>query len=60
MENRTAEMIKGMKYRITHRFGTDEVIYLGPDDNNNPVLCWNNVSIMIPWQAIESLEPVSE
>jgi hypothetical protein len=56
MENRTVEMVKKGKYRITSRFGTDEVIYLVPDKNNNPIFSWNNGSIMIPWRAIESLE----
>jgi hypothetical protein len=56
VENRPVEMVKNGKNRITARFGTDEVIYLGPDKNNNPIFSWNNGSIMIPWQAIESLE----
>jgi hypothetical protein len=58
MENKTAEMVKGNKYRVTARFGTDEMVYLGPDENDNPIFSWNNVSIMIPWQAIEQLEKV--
>jgi hypothetical protein len=51
-------MVKKGKYRIIPRFGTDEVIYLGPDETNNPIFSWNNGSIMIPWQAIERIEMV--
>lgn len=60
MENRSAEMIKGQKYRLVTQWGEEITKFWGIDEESrNPFFVVHEFPItMIPWGAILELEPV--
>lgn len=54
-------LVQGRSYRVVARFTDSVMIYRGELlGDGNPVFEKNLVTMMIPWPAIERLEPVDE
>lgn len=61
-KNGKDKLAPGKKYRITTRWGEDEVEYTGigapGSERKDPVFMSGQVRSMIPWQAIEKIETI--
>lgn len=54
-------LIEGKKYRIVTAWGVDIMIFRGVIENGNPTFVRDIFPVQgIPWQAIESIEPMEK